>query len=57
VEQLQVDRDSWIEHNNTERAHQSKMCCGRTPVAMTFAGKEIWDARVAALNRTSSDDH
>jgi hypothetical protein len=50
LEELQSDLDAWIEHYNTERTHEGKMCCGRTPYATMLAGKEIWDAKVAALN-------
>lgn len=50
IEDLQVDLDAWIERYNTERTHEGKMCCGRTPYATLIAGKEIWDQKVAALN-------
>lgn len=50
LEELQQDLDAWIEQYNTERTHQGKMCCGRTPFATMLAGKEIWDAKVARLN-------
>jgi transposase InsO family protein len=50
LEELQQDLDTWIEQYNTERTHQGKMCCGRTPFATMLAGKEIWDAKVARLN-------
>jgi transposase InsO family protein len=50
LEELQPDLDAWIEHYNTERTHEGKMCCGRTPYATMLAGKEIWDAKVTALN-------
>ena len=50
IEELQNDLDAWIEQYNTERTHEGKMCCGRTPYATMLAGKEIWDAKVAALN-------
>ena len=50
LEELQQDLDEWIERYNTERTHQGKMCCGRTPYATMLAGKEIWDAKVARLN-------
>jgi len=42
VEQLQVDLDQWLHHYNTERTHQGKMCCGRTPFETMIEGKEIW---------------
>ena len=49
LEELQQDLDVWIDEFNTQRTHQGKMCCGRTPFATMLAGKEIWDAKVAAL--------
>ena len=50
IEELQSDLDAWIEQYNTERTHEGKMCCGRTPYATMLAGKEIWDDKVTALN-------
>ena len=50
IDELQHDLDAWIEHYNTARTHQGKMCCGRTPIATMLAGKEIWNEKVAALN-------
>lgn len=50
LEELQQDLDAWIQHYNTERTHEGKMCCGRTPYATMLAGKEIWDAKVAKLS-------
>ena len=50
LEELQQDLDVWIDEFNTQRTHQGKMCCGRTPFATMLAGKEIWDAKVGALN-------
>lgn len=50
LEELQRDLDIWIERYNTERTHQGKMCCGRTPYATMLAGKEIWDAKITTLN-------
>jgi hypothetical protein len=32
LEELQVDLDDWLKFYNTERTHQGKMCCGRTPL-------------------------
>jgi putative transposase len=32
IDALQADLDEWLNHYNTERTHQGKMCCGRTPV-------------------------
>ena len=50
LEELQNDLDAWIERYNTERTHQGRMCCGRTPWATLRAGKETWDEKVTALN-------
>lgn len=50
LETLQADLDAWIDHYNTERTHQGKMCCGRTPMATMIAGKEIYDQKVTQLN-------
>ncbi len=42
LEELQVDLDDWLKFYNTERTHQGKMCCGRTPLETLFDGKRIW---------------
>ena len=42
VKALQADLDEWIDFYNTERTHQGKMCCGRTPFQTMIEGKEIW---------------
>ena len=42
IEQLQADLDDWLEHYNTQRTHQGKMCCGRTPFETMSEGKQIW---------------
>ena len=42
VEELQADLDVWLHHYNTERTHQGKMCCGRTPFQTMIEGKQIW---------------
>lgn len=42
LESLQADLDAWIDYYNTERTHQGKMCCGRTPLETLEDGKEIW---------------
>lgn len=39
---LQADLDDWLVYYNTERTHQGKMCCGRTPLATLEDGKQIW---------------
>ena len=50
IDDLQRDLDAWISRYNTERTHEGKMCCGRTPFATMLAGKEIWNEKVTALN-------
>lgn len=42
LEELQKDLDEWIEHYNTQRTHQGKMCCGRTPMETFLDGINIW---------------
>ncbi len=42
LEELQVDLDDWLKFYNTERTHQGKMCCGRTPLEALLDGKRIW---------------
>ncbi|NIW11398.1 MAG: IS481 family transposase [Gammaproteobacteria bacterium] len=42
LESLQADLDRWIDQYNTERTHQGKMCCGRTPMETLIDGKQIW---------------
>ena len=37
-----LDLDEWLNHYNTERTHQGKMCCGRTPIETMISGKQIW---------------
>lgn len=50
IEELQTDLDAWIHYYNTERTHQGRMCCGRTPMQTMLAGKEIYDQKITALN-------
>ncbi|QDP01559.1 IS481 family transposase [Thalassotalea sp. PS06] len=42
LEELQKDLDDWMDYYNTERTHQGKMCCGRTPMETLKDGKQIW---------------
>lgn len=42
IEELQADLNIWLDYYNTERTHQGKMCCGRTPFETMMDGKEIW---------------
>lgn len=48
IEQLQADLDDWLEKFNTERTHQGKMCCGRTPLETMIDGKKIWQQKNVA---------
>lgn len=50
LDELQTDLDVWLDHYNTERTHQGKMCCGRTPMATMLDGKEVYDTKVTQLN-------
>jgi transposase InsO family protein len=50
LDELQKDLDDWIKFYNTERTHQGKMCCGRTPLQTFLDGKEIWKQKVDGLN-------
>lgn len=42
LDELQFDLDDWLKFYNTERTHQGKMCCGRTPLETLIDGKQIW---------------
>lgn len=42
LEQLQHDLDEWLIKYNTERTHQGKMCCGRTPFETLLDGQRLW---------------
>ena len=42
LEDLQSDLDEWLKFYNTERTHQGKMCCGRTPLETLLDGKRVW---------------
>jgi len=42
IAQLQKELDTWIDFYNTERTHQGKMCCGRTPLQTLIDGKADW---------------
>ncbi len=39
IEDIQQDLDDWLNHYNTERTHQGKKCCGRTPMDTLLDGK------------------
>ena len=45
LEQLQADLDEWLVKYNTERTHQGKMCCGRTPFETMLDGAKIWQEK------------
>jgi transposase InsO family protein len=48
IAELQTDLDSWLDYYNTERTHQGKMCCGRTPMETLLGGKKIWKEKFIA---------
>lgn len=48
LESLQRDLDEWIDAYNTERTHQGKMCCGRTPMQTLIDGKRLWQEKKLA---------
>ena len=48
IEMLQADLDEWLMYYNTERTHQGKMCCGRTPMDTLEDGKRIWKEKFIA---------
>ena len=48
IESLQSDLDVWMSTYNTERTHQGKMCCGRTPMETLNDGKQIWKEKKIA---------
>ena len=50
LEDLQADLDIWLEHYNSQRTHQGKMCCGRTPMQTLIDGKALWNEKVGQLN-------
>ena len=50
LEELQLDLDTWLDHYNTERTHQGKMCCGRTPMQTLLEAKPLWREKVGQLN-------
>ena len=50
LDELQKDLDDWLCYYNSERTHQGKMCCGRTPMDTLLDGKKIWQEKVENLN-------
>jgi transposase InsO family protein len=47
---LQADLDEWVNQYNTERTHQGKMCCGRTPMQTLRDAHHLCNEKVNALN-------
>jgi len=45
IQSLQSDLDEWMIYYNTQRTHQGKMCCGRTPMETLIDGKQIWQEK------------
>lgn len=45
LQSLQDDLDDWLVYYNTQRTHQGKMCCGRTPLDTLLDGKKIWQEK------------
>ena len=37
-----------MQYYNTERTHQGKMCCSRTPLITLEDGKQIWKEKSVA---------
>lgn len=50
LETLQADLDEWVNQYNTERTHQGKMCCGRTPMQTLREAHHLCNEKVAELN-------
>ena len=50
LEELHTDLDAWLAFYNTERTHQEKMCCGRTPMKTMIDGKTILQEMIISLN-------
>ncbi len=55
LEDLQKDLDHWLAKYTTQRTHQGKMCCGRTPMETLIGGKQIWMEK--CVTWTSPDRH
>ena len=54
LEELQKDLDGWIEYYNTQRTHQGKKCCGRTPMQTLEEAKELWTQKVNVPNQNNN---
>jgi len=48
LNQIQNNLDEWLVKYNTERKHQGKMCCGRTPIETMLDGQRIWQEKKVA---------
>ena len=46
LESLQTELDEWLAYYNTERAHQGKICCGRTPLETLQDDKQNWQEKL-----------
>jgi hypothetical protein len=57
LEELQVDLDVWMEYYNSERTHQGKMSCGRTPVQTLLDGKKLRTENVGQLDQADKGHH
>ena len=57
LEELQFDLDNWINEYNSERTHQGKMCCGRTPMQTFIDAKSLWIEKVDQLNKAGEEDN
>ncbi len=51
LNELQNDLDKWINEYNSERTHQGKMCCGRTPMQTLLDARTLWIEKVDQLNQ------
>lgn len=50
IEEMRADLDEWLVYYNTERTHQSKMCCGCTPVQTLLDGKGGVGQKITTVN-------
>lgn len=49
-DELQTDLDLCLLEYNTERTHQGKTCCGRTPFETMMDAKHLWTQHVVNIN-------
>ncbi|RFC37607.1 MAG: Integrase core domain-containing protein [Candidatus Nitrotoga sp. LAW] len=45
IETLQNDLDEWLNYDNNEKIHQSKVCNGRTSLETLLSGKPVWNGK------------